>query len=200
MSFARPLFLRVRSVISNVGPSWFGLPIIALAGLAGCSDPVAPPAQAAWSISFIHDSSACEIASHNMMIGDVDDNDRRAVVVDGAGGAEIECTVTGSTSFKVSETSALHQGRALAMGIASISKNSKQATPAKGFVAYASEKTVDTYQPEVNTPCDFYFTDGTGQGVAAGKIWVSFNCPIVIAETSTCAMSGYAIFENCATE
>src|SRR5262245_3033093 len=79
MRFARPLFL-------------IGLPIVALATLTGCSDPVAPPAQAAWSVSLNHDSVACEIASHNMMVGDVNDHERKTVVVDGIKGAQVDCT------------------------------------------------------------------------------------------------------------
>jgi hypothetical protein len=199
MSFARPLALWVRSAIPRGCPSLVGLPIAALAALTGCSDPVAPPAQTGWTVNFQRTSVGCEIASHTMKVGDVNEKDRTKVIVDGKGGADISCTVKGSSSFAVTDTSALYQGRVLAMEIPSITKNAKQATPAKGVVAYASEITVDTYQPNM-TPCDFFFMDGTGEGVAAGKIWVAFNCPEVIGEMSTCAMSGAALFENCSTE
>ena len=199
MSFARPLFLRVRSAISSVSPSSFGLSLVALVAVAGCGDPVAPPPQAAYFVSFLHPGVDCEIASHQMKLGDVSAMDRKAVVADGYGGADISCTVSGSGAFKVSDTTALDKGRSLTLDIPSISKNAKQATPARGFVAYASEKTVDTYTPDPMTPCNFFFADGSAEGVAAGKIWVQFDCPVVIAEASTCAMNGTALFENCAT-
>jgi hypothetical protein len=204
MSFARPLFENIRSAKPSIAPRFLGLPLIALAMLAGCSDPVPPAAQAAWSISFVDNGAECATKSHNTVIGDVTDSLRRVLVVDGVGGADIACTVSGTNSFRVSDTSALQQGRSLSLAIPSISKSAKETTPAPGSMLYSSEVTGgDGFQPPEGVPCNFYFVDGTQEGVAAGKIWVAFKCPEIIGDggTQTCQISqGYAIFENCATQ
>jgi hypothetical protein len=208
MSFARPSFVDTRSEKQHVSPIFLGLPLMAVALLAaGCSDNPPPPPQAAWSISFVDVAPVgenCSTAGHNKMVGDVNDRERRTLIVDSVGGADIRCTVTGSSSFRVSDTVALFEAKSLSISIASITKNAREMSPVPGSILYSSEVTGgDGFQPPGDSPCNFYFTEGTPQGVGAGKIWVSFKCPELIGDgaTQTCQISqGYAIFENCATE
>lgn len=191
MSFARPFTSKT-----------LGLPLVALAILAGCSAPVPPSPQAAWKVTFSDTGPDCTIAQHNAVVGDVTDSLRRVLVVDGVDNADVQCTVSGNSSFRVSNTSALDQGRALSISIASITTTATQEMPATGSVAYSSERTGgDTYFGGDPTPCNFYFIPGTNEGVGPGKIWVAFDCPKVTSENSTCAISqGFAIFENCADQ
>jgi len=69
-------------------------------------------------------------------------------------------------------------------------------SPAVGSVSFFSIKTAgDAFSsPE----CNFFFKEGTGEGVTAGKIWVSFECPSVVESTRTCGLSeSHILLENC---
>jgi hypothetical protein len=88
----------------------------------------------------------------------------------------------------------------LTLAIGSISASATLDAPATGAVAYTSDRTGgDQVVSDSADPCIFYFIPDSGEGVAAGKIWVAFECPKMLIDTSTgCGIrQGYAIFENC---
>ena len=171
-----------------------------LVGAPACSDPTPPIAQGAWSVSLIQPDSNCMIAPHNGSVGSVSANTKEKLIVNAVDGAEIVCSViaSGNNTFSVN-AKAVYNGAALYFLIDAITPAARQATPAAGRASFVTQKTVNAYQSPTDTPCNFYFIPNTPQGVAAGKIWVAFDCPKVEAEMSICGLdAGYAIFENCA--
>lgn len=171
-----------------------------LAFVTGCSEPVPPTPQGAWSVDFTQtDPTMCLIAGHNSGVGAVSADARDKVEIDGLDGASITCEVNGAGPFSASGQ-ASQNGRNLSILIASISPTTRKDAPVKGGVSYASEKTAgEPYSSSGD--CDFWFDEGTNQSVAAGKIWVAFACPLVVNSTDKCGISqGYAIFENCTTD
>jgi hypothetical protein len=172
----------------------------ALAALAGCSDPVPQTPDAAWMVNTVHDNPNCLIQDTTKSFGMVTSAGPRPGMVetDGINMAMINCSVSGTTSFAVDASTQTTQdgGSSLQIIIASISKSATMAMPAVGEVSYQSDKTVANYGSHA---CNFYF-EGSAEGVSAGKIWVSFQCPALMGGMSTCQLSqGYAIFENCLT-
>jgi hypothetical protein len=167
---------------------------------ASCSDPVPPTPRGAFSVSFVDTGIECAHAGHNTVIGMVGPKNKEVVVVDGTSSTIIDCEVTPVTGgFKV-YASATQKDKALTIVLNNIPASATEEAPAKGGISYVSAKTVDSYLNSTDTPCDFYFVPTTppNQGIAAGRVWLSFKCPKIEAEGSTCAISqGYAIFENC---
>lgn len=174
----------------------------AIALLAACSDPVPPTPQGAWTVTFISPGPECSIMGHNMLMGSVTSDKKEKVYFDGEvdneiGTASVECSVIGTNTFRV-DAKATIGGRGLQFIIDSISKAATEENPVPGRLSYASEKTATAFQSPTDSPCQFYFTDKTNEGVAAGRIWVAFKCPQITGQMSTCEIQqGYAIFENC---
>ena len=74
----------------------------------------------------------------------------------------------------------------------------KSITFSGSAVNFHSETTALGTYSSGETPCNFYFADGTNQDVAAGRVWITFDCPEVTSETSRCELGdSYVIFENC---
>jgi hypothetical protein len=164
---------------------------------ASCSDPVPPTPRGAFSVSFVDSGVQCSHAGHNTVIGMVGPSNKEVVVVDGTNDAIIDCTVKPGTNGFTVEASATQKDKALTIIIDSIADTATEQAPGKGNIAYVSAKTVDSYLNSTGSPCEFYFIK-PAQGVAPGRVWVSFKCPQIEAEGSVCAISqGYAIFENC---
>lgn len=183
---------------SHLLAATFALGSAALAGVAGCSDPVPPTPQGAFQATFISDSSACGIAGHNTAIGAVTSSTKDKVLVSGIDGAEISCTVSGSGTFSV-QGKITQGGQGLEINIPKITAAASKENPVTGSVNYASTKTSGTvFSSTTDTPCNFYFSDNH-EGVASGRVWITFDCPKVIQGTmKTCKIGpGFAIFENC---
>jgi hypothetical protein len=179
-------------------------PVLALAALSGCSDPVPPTPQGAFSVSFSQPGAGCSIGSHNAAVGLVDDKNRTTIVVDGNDGADISCSVVGGTSgpFKV-DAQLVKEPNGLIIAIPSLSPKATKDAPSTGTVGFLSDRTAGkTYTSPTDTPCNFYFVPSTNEGVAAGKVWLAFNCPTLVSPPDQgCAISqGYAIFENCSVQ
>ncbi len=110
---------------------------------------------------------------------------------------QVDCEVKAVEGGFSVEATATQKDKALTIILDKIAPTATEEAPAKGGIAYVSAKAVDSYLNATDTPCDFYFI-APSQGVASGRVWVSFKCPKIEAEGSTCAISqGYAIFENC---
>jgi hypothetical protein len=172
------------------------------AGAAACSDPVPPTPQGAWTVSFISPGAMCHVAGHNAAVGSVTSDQKTTVLVDaGPEGAQVSCSVVGTSTFAVTGDVQLN-GSGLQISIPKISKAATQMSPAPGQVAFASDKTSGlAYQSPTGTPCNFYFTQGSPESVASGRIWVAFTCDKVAQgmPASVCSIKqGYVILENCA--
>ena len=164
---------------------------------AACSDPVPPTPQGACKADLLSNGGACLITSQEVALGSVTASTKdRVLVANGPESADVACQVTGMSSFNVSASITV-SGEGIQISIPSISSSATKMAPAKGSVVFSSKQT-GAYSSDSKTPCDFYFTQGTSQGVASGKVWVSFMCPAIVNGMSTCEMAeSFAIFENC---
>jgi len=171
------------------------IPFAAFALLGGCSDPVPPTPQGAFQVNFADSGATCNIASHRTEVGVVDSTKKTTVVVDGVEGADVQCKVSGAGPFTVSARVVLGADL-LNISIPAINAGSTVDNPAKGGAAFTSFKTGGAYGSQADG-CDFYFKDGTGEGVAAGKLWVSFKCAEVIGDYTCAIAESHVILENC---
>lgn len=170
-------------------------PLVAFALLGGCSDPVPPTPQGAFNIQFTDTGVDCPIASHRSEVGTISDSKKTAVVIDGVEGATVSCSVSGAGPFNVSAKIVLGSD-GITLSIPAINAGATQMSPAAGSLSFFSDRTAgDAFS---SSKCNFYFKEGTGEGVAGGKLWVSFVCPEVIESTNKCGLSeSHLILENC---
>jgi hypothetical protein len=184
----------------------FALAVVSTSALAvfaaACSDPVPPTPQGAWYVKLTHNSGDCDIIGHETDVGSVTAGGRDRVLVSGTKEAnedvDVSCQVTGTSSFQVAGVVTLG-GKGLQISIPSIDASATKDAPAIGSASYNNvEFTAGAYSSSTDKPCNFYFVPSTGEGVASGRIWVAFSCPVVVDEMSTCAVDeSYVIFENC---
>ncbi|MEP7126050.1 MAG: hypothetical protein ABJE95_34275 [Byssovorax sp.] len=162
---------------------------------AACSDPVPPTPQGACKAELLSNGGACTITSQEVALGSVSASGKDRILVSGGPeSAEVTCQVSGMSSFNVTASISV-SGEGIQISIPSIASSATKMAPAMGSVVFASKESGDAYS---SSKCAFYFTQGTSQGVASGKIWVSFSCPTVVGGMSTCEISeSFAIFENC---
>lgn len=172
----------------------------ALAALfAGCSEPPPLIPKGAWSVVFTAPlGSSCKHGpGENQMIGDVTGNSRTKLIEDGVDDTLVSCSVIQEeSSFRV-ETVQSADSRTLTLAF-NITANATKENPAKGTVSYATPFTGTTF---TSTECNFYFLN-TGQGVQAGQVWVTFECPeLAAAQDDICAIDiAYAAYEQCRTQ
>lgn len=187
--------------------------ILALVGVAalGCGSDVASsttaggsssgvplPPQGAFQVTF-GAPAGCSIAGHNAKVGDVNETQRNAVVVDGTDGATVSCAVTGAGPYSVAGQITMAADNSLQIEVDSLPADATKTNPAKGRVAFTSPNTAKAYIADAMHVCDFYFAAGSKESVAAGKVWVAFACPSITAEgMDTCALfESYVVLENC---
>lgn len=156
------------------------------------------PAQAAWTAHLLSNGGACSITSSIGQGGAVTASTKDKLIVDGGfDSASVACAVKGTTSFSVHGQAKL-QSQSLTIDIPSIDATATVTTPAKGTSSFAASATGGVYTTSAGTSCDFYFTPGTGEGIASGRVWISFKCPAIINGQSTCELAeSVAIFESC---
>jgi hypothetical protein len=182
--------------------SRFALAVVSTSFLAAtaiaCSDPVPPTPQGACHAELLSNGGACQITSQVADVGSVTATTKDRVVVAGDdAGADISCQVTGTSSFAVNGSATI-AGQGIQISIPKIDSSATKMAPAAGSVVFATGQTGGAYSTPSATPCAFYFKQGTGEGVASGKIWVAFTCPTVVNGMSTCELTeSFAIFENC---
>lgn len=182
---------RLHSILGFLGFSAF-----AAAAAIGCDEAAAPLPQGGWAVSFISAGGTCNINSHNAAVGEVSKTIAKKLVQEGQSGADVTCTVTPSgAGFKV-EAQAILGGASLAITIDEITKDASTTSPAAGKAAFISTQTQNVYS-SLAAPCNFYFDD-MAEGVNAGAIWVSFDCPSVEYQDHECGIStGVLKFINC---
>ena len=180
-------------------------PCSVLLACFGCSDPVPPTPQAAFSVTFLDSgpdgSQGCEVTGHNATLGDVTPTTKDKLIKNNVEGAEVECSVTGSGSFNL-DLSAFQGSNGLFITVAGLkprgSGGPTRDNPAPGTVGFHSSTTALEVYASSGTGCNFYFADDSNQDVAAGRVWLTFNCPEIVQSMSKCELGdSYAIFENC---
>jgi hypothetical protein len=165
---------------------------------AACSDPVPPTPQGACHAELLSNGGACTITSQLVDVGSVSATTKDRVLVSGGPeSADISCQVTGTTSFNVTGSVSV-SGEGVQISIPKIDSSATKMAPAMGSVTFASKESGRAYSSESDAPCAFYFPQGTSQGIASGKIWVTFSCAKVVGGMSTCEIDeSVVIFENC---
>lgn len=190
---------RARTVLAAAGAA-----TVLAAAAAGCSEPAPLIPRGAWSIVFIDTGLDCQIAGHNRMLGEVTADKRQTLVEDGTEGdngiTTTICSVVdndGSYTFNASEYLS-GTPLSLTLFVPELTAGATKDAPAKGTVSYLSQDTATTFS---SMDCNFYFLSGTGQGVEAGNVWLTFECPsIATAQDNVCQIQvGYAAFEQCST-
>lgn len=170
-------------------------------GVAGCTEPAPLIAQGAWSLVFIDTGLDCQIAGHNVSIGEITADKRQTLVkddnVDGSVTTSVLCSVIekeGSFYFDAAESNTA--GNVLTLIVPELRADASKDNPSKGTVSYMSPNTATTFS---SNECNFYFLDGTGQGVKPGEVWLTFDCPtIAAAQDNVCQIQiAYAAFEQC---
>jgi hypothetical protein len=145
-------------------------------------------------------SQGCEVTGHNATLGDVTPTTKDKLLKNNVEGAEVDCSVTGSGSYNL-DLSAFQGSNGLFISVGGLkprgSGGPTKEAPAPGTVSFHSATTVlEVYSS--NEPCNFFFADESNQDVAAGRVWLSFNCPVIQQGSSLCEIGdSYAIFENC---
>lgn len=160
-----------------------------------------PAADGAYFLSLTQtDPTACKVPTHDAAVGMVDAATRGQVITNGTGGTKVTCEIQGTTSFnvhgKIDDTA--NTGNYFEIVIASITPDASEDAPAPGDMTFVSPQTAGG---PLSGDCSFYFTPGTPETVATGKVWLTFRCPALTGGQSTCPVDlGYAIFENCLTQ
>lgn len=179
------------------------LPIApALLLLLSCSDPVAPASEGAWVVTFSSTATqgkACGISTHNSNVGGVTATRIDALEKDTIRGANVFCRVgVNGGGFKIEGYNELGTS-ALQVVVDELKAGVKAGSGSPGKIAYRSAQTAATYTSPDATPCEFYFV-GDSQEVAEGRVWMTFNCPIVedVGGNSSCGIQqGTIAFQNC---
>lgn len=169
----------------------------ALAALAGCNSPVPASPDTAWTVNMNGTGSGCNLGQVDGAVGVVNDSLIQQRVTDGMSGATVTCSVTPAGSGFAVEATASQAGSTLNMNIASITSGATMASPATGSISFENSMTVNVY----SGACNFYFSNAA-EGVAAGKIWVTYDCMGITyggsSPPATCGVStSVAAFENC---
>jgi hypothetical protein len=193
----------------------------AVATVTGCGSTPPTPPDGAWSFTMDGDSpttgtETCQLGAISSTLGDVRSTEIVTRIIDGTqptteGGmltASVSCTVAGTTTFNVQGTANVstpgqEPTKALTINIPMItSAATSAANGAPGTVTFANSGTPGTADIPYSGTCSFYFVPGSGEGVAAGKIWGAFTCDSVsnAQQQSACGVSqSFFVFENCAT-
>jgi hypothetical protein len=196
-------------------------------GLAsvGCSEAVPAPSTGAFTGSYGAASMPlpgedCQNSQlDNAQIGKVTPNEIQEAKTDGVGGDIIVCRVTDNGGqFEIEGF--MRRGDSayqLLINVPSITPDIVMTNPdgsgvsetfAPGAVTYTSAKNAGkAYASPAESPCKFWFqTPGTmppgNEGVAEGRVWVTFQCPRLRNEqtspASTCGLGVSTIaLENC---
>jgi hypothetical protein len=163
--------------------------LAASASLAiGCSDAVPPAAEGAYSAAFVQSGSMCSIATHQDAVGAAD-AENYGLVKDGTPLTDVTCIVLddGGSFYAEGFISDQDGARSLKFAVGGLTQGATEDDPALGSVAFRSKATLKTFSSPVNT-CRFWFIPGSRQQVAAGRLWVTFECDVVESEGRQCRL------------
>lgn len=165
--------------------------------LAGCSDPVPPPAQGAFTATFGNSPDVvCPAINPSPVIGvGMISEKEKAMVIDGENGAAVSCKVVPSGSTFVVQNASISQGST------SITLNVVVGSDAEaeGKVSLKGPNTdKGAYVPVNGSTCTFSLIEG-----GEGRIWLKFDCPTMERAGqigAACSVqNGIAAFESCET-
>lgn len=136
---------------------------------------------------------------HVERLGDVTDEEIRALLAAGQNGATIECSVIGGAAgFDLTASLAL-DALALRVEAGELPATTTTMRPASGNVSYRSEQTANVaYASPPNQPCRLWMVNA--QHVAPGRAWFQLECPVVVSDDggSSCALgTSTVVVQNC---
>jgi len=170
-----------------------GLAVCALSMIAGCEDDPPPLARGGWTVTFVSGGADCSLSNHTANVGSVSATEKD-LKTNGTDDADIECQV-GSSNIG---GSAFRKANNLDVEIGNITSSATSADPATGRAFFVSANTQDGFASPAETPCEFWFEEGTDQGIQPGEAWFSFRCAVMESEGRLCQIQqGFAAFENC---
>jgi hypothetical protein len=174
----------------------------------GCSSPPAPPAQAALTVAVQHEMNfSCpysqgkqsSVPTNTEVYGNLVQCDLttgckpdQQVVVDGAQGASVNCTVTGSGNVSL-QLSAAGAGFSAVSGQTPLNSG--------GGTMDVTESDPNSMTTLEDPACKIAITPNHGV-FKPGAIWAAFDCtdfedPNAPKGTNVCEAKGSFIFENC---
>jgi hypothetical protein len=150
----------------------------------------------AWTLTFDDPYPACPIAGHTARIGQVSQDQRGPLAIDGLA-SRVRCILTGDKSVKI-QAFASAPGRRLQLGFSSMSSQASENQPATGHLDYMTANLDVHYDGS----CEFYSIPAWGARLERGMFWVAFKCVLHHVENDAlkCAVHGHATFENCSTD
>jgi len=175
-----------------------------LLALSGCSDPepqrsTGPLADGAFKVVFgTAMGGGCIIKPHVAQVGEVTENKIGSLLTSGQQGAEVSCSVLGSGGEFSAEVSIFDSGDSLTVDLPKLTLSATEADPASGSVVLVTAQTVKPYTSPPAEPCAFFFTGK--EEVAAGRLWVSFSCPLLenASTGSSCGLGASVLaVQNC---
>jgi len=174
---------------------------LAAAALASgaCSEPVPLIPEGAWAVTFRDPGADCNVATHNSGVPAetaVGDSGEPELVVNGTEEAEVECEVSPSGGSFTFSGRVRYKGQYLSIRSSDLKAAATLDEPSTGTVEFQTVKTSAIYSSDA---CNLYFLPDSGQGIEAGNVWGSFQCPSVGgAAGDVCEVQqGYFAFENC---
>jgi hypothetical protein len=181
-----------------------GAAALLASAFAGCSQPAPRIPEGAWYLRFDDAGLMCDPGPHEADIGEVSSANRTTLVEDDETFEELVVTVYCSVvdkegTFSLNAGASTPNGTGLTLIVNELSPTATKDNPSIGSVSY--RHAVETAGvPYSSSMCNFYFADGTGQGVQPGTVWVSFDCPTVSSAPNDCTIpDGVAAFEQCET-
>lgn len=164
-----------------------------------CSDAVPPAAEGAYTAKFVQKPGSCSIGTHNAAVGAADANNYGLIkdgtaVPDPISGqvapADVTCIVIDEGGRFYAEGVIRHDDGAhtLKFAVADLTPDATEDNPALGKVAFRSKTTLDEFGSPAEEPCKFWFVPGSRQQVAAGRMWVTFQCDSIVSGGRECQL------------
>jgi hypothetical protein len=166
---------------------------LASVALLACEEPPLPVPAGAFYLELRDSGADCNLVTHEARVGVIGNSGSPELVTSGIDGTDVTCSVTGEGSFEVKAT--VDAAPFVQITVNGFSKSATEDAPVQGTLSYASSDTGgDTYS---SSSCNFWL-GSDDQTVAAGKVWLSFQCDAVGSEGNTCEIfEGYLAVENC---
>lgn len=155
---------------------------------AGCSDGVPPAAEGAYRVKFVSNGGSCTLKTHDDAVGHVTD-DNFGLIKDGTQATDVTCLVIdeGGSFYAEGIISGENGARSLQFSVAGLKPGQTADDPAFGRASFLSKATLEPFISPNEEPCRFWFASGKQQ-VAAGRLWVSFHCPVITNGGRECGL------------
>ena len=176
----------------------------------GCNDPVPPTPKGAVKLGVTTISPPLKDASGKTISCTINGNELKMGIVDGNGHTPVDeeqgpyrvtCRVAADGSFNASLSGPRTASTTLSF---EIQGKAVQGGDAQGTQVSFADSQFGSYQANPPSSCTVSLSTAGGDNalaVTSGRIWGKFTCPrlsiVDATDTSSCATTGYFVFENC---